>query len=136
MRNKGSAGNNRKAGEDFLLQNRKKEGVIETDSGLQYLVVEQKGERSPGIFDEVKIHQRAMLLDGKILEDTYRQNTPEVVKIEELIEGLQEGLQMMKTGSRFKFWIPPELGWGRKGTGNKIPPNATLLFDVRLLEIQ
>ena len=135
-RNKGSAGNNRKAGEEFLFQNKKKEGVIETDSGLQYMIVEEKGDRSPGIFDEVKIHQRAMLLDGKILEDTYRQNNPEVVKIEELIEGLQEGLQMMKAGSRFKFWIPPEIGWGRKGTGNKIPPNATLVFDIRLLEIQ
>lgn len=135
-RSKGSAGNNRKAGEDFLLQNRKKEGVIETDSGLQYMIVEDIGDRSPGIFDEVEIHQRAMLLDGKILEDTYRQNKPEHVKIEELIEGLQEGLQMMKTGSRYKFWIPPELGWGRKGTGNKIPPNATLVFDIRLIEIQ
>ena len=136
LRNKGSAGNNRKAGEDFLIQNRKREGVTETDSGLQYMAIEVVGEDSPTIFDKVKIHQRAMLLDGRILEDTYRQNKPEVVKIEELIEGLQEGLQIMKVGSRFRFWIPPELGWGRKGTGNKIPPNATLLFDIRLLEIQ
>lgn len=134
-RNKGSAGNNRKLGEGFLLQNSKKDGVIETDSGLQYLVVDNIKGVKPGIFDSVKIHQRALLLDGKLLEDTYRLNKPEVVKIEELIEGLQEGLQKMPVGSRYKFWIPAELAWGRKGTGNKIPPNAVLSFDIRLIEI-
>jgi FKBP-type peptidyl-prolyl cis-trans isomerase len=134
-RNKGSAGNNRKSGEDFLALNATKEGVKETESGLQYLVVEQVGQTHPGLFDTAKIHQRALLLDGKILEDTYRRNEPDEVKIEELIEGLQEGLQMMGVGSRYKFWVPAELGWGRKGSGNKIPPNAVLAFDIRLLEI-
>lgn len=134
-RSKGSAGNNRKSGEDFLLLNAKKEGVVETDSGLQYLIVEEVKGAKPGMFDTVKIHQRALLLDGKILEDTYRQNKPDEVKIEELIEGLQEGLQMMNTGSRYKFWVPAELAWGKKGTGNKIPPNAVLSFDIRLVEI-
>lgn len=134
-RNKGSVGNNRKIGEDFLLQNSRKEGVEETSSGLQFLIVEEKDGSSPRIFDVVKIHQRALLLDGKILEDTYRQNKPDEVKIEELIEGLQEGLQMMSVGSRYKFWVPADLAWGRKGTGNKIPPNAVLSFDIRLLEI-
>lgn len=134
-RNKGSAGNNRKAGEDFLLQNSKKEGVIETKSGLQYMVVEEINKEKPGSFDTVKIHQRALLLDGKILENTYRQNKPDEVKLEELIEGLQEGLQLMSVGSRYKFWVPADLAWGKKGTGNKIPPNAVLSFDIRLLEI-
>ena len=134
-RNKGSAGNNRKQGEDFLIQNARKEGVKESDTGLQYLIVEESQGKCPGMFDTVKIHQRALLLDGKILEDTYRQNQPDEVKIDELIEGLQEGLQMMKVGSRYKFWVPSELAWGRKGTGNKIPPNAVLAFDIRLLEI-
>ncbi len=135
LRNKGSAGNNRKIGEDFLLQNSKKEGVFETDSGLQFLVVEEKNGDKPGMFDTVKIHQRALLLDGKILIDTYRLNKPDEVIVEELIEGLQEGLQMMPEGSRYKFWIPAELAWGRKGSGNKIPPNAVLYFDIRLVNI-
>lgn len=134
-RNKGSAGNNRKSGEDFLTNNLQKNGVTETESGLQYLVVEETGGPKPGLFDEVLIHQRALLLDGKILEDTYRQNRPDKVKLEELIEGLQEGLQMMSVGSRYKFWVPADLAWGRKGTGNKIPPNAVLSFDIRLVEI-
>lgn len=135
QRSKGSAGNNRKSGEDFLLQNAQKAGVTETDSGLQYLLVEENEGNKAGVFDVVKIHQRALLLDGKILEDTYRKNMPDEVKIEELIEGLQEGLQMMSVGSRYKFWVPAELAWGRKGTGNKIPPNAVLSFDIRLVEI-
>jgi FKBP-type peptidyl-prolyl cis-trans isomerase FkpA len=134
-RSKGSAGNNRKAGEDFLRNNLQKKEVEETDTGLQYQVVESSDGEKPGIFDTVKIHQRALLLDGKILEDTYRQNKPDEVAIKELIEGLQEGLQMMAVGSRYKFWVPADLAWGRKGTGNKIPPNAVLSFDIRLVEI-
>lgn len=135
QRSKGSAGNNRKAGEDFLALNAQKNGVVETASGLQYLIVEETSEKKPGMFDMVLIHQRALLLDGKILADTYRQNKPDEVKLDELIEGLQEGLQMMGVGSRYKFWVPSELAWGRKGTGNKIPPNAVLSFDIRLVEI-
>lgn len=134
-RSKGSAGNNRKTGEVFLLQNARKSGVAETISGLQYLIVEEKSGDSPGKSDKVRIHQRALLLDGKILEDTYRLNQPDEVKIEELVEGLQEGLQLMNVGSRFKFWLPSDLAWGKKGTSNKIPPNAVLAFDIRLIEI-
>jgi FKBP-type peptidyl-prolyl cis-trans isomerase len=134
-RSKGSAGNNRKTGEDFLLMNAKKDGIVENQSGLQVQIVEEKTGKKPGMFDIVKIHQRALLLDGKILEDTYRQNKPDEVKVDELIEGLQEGLQMMSVGSRYKFWVPADLAWGKKGTGNKIPPNAVLNFDIRLVEI-
>lgn len=135
QRSKGSVGNNRKTGEEFLFQNVQKQGVVETESGLQYLVVEEMQGNKPGMFDTVLIHQRALLLDGKILEDTYRQNRTDEVKINELIEGLQEGLQMVSVGSRYKFWVPADLAWGRKGTGNKIPPNAVLSFDIRLVEI-
>jgi FKBP-type peptidyl-prolyl cis-trans isomerase len=135
-KSKGSAGNNRKAGEEFLLRNAEKENVTETVSGLQYAILEQTDGRKPFREDEVTIHQRALLLDGKILEDTYRKNEPDKVKLPELIEGLQEGLQLMGEGSRYRFWVPPELGWGRKGTGNKIPPNAVLMFDIRLLNVE
>jgi len=134
-RNRGSAGNHRKQGDDFLRLNLQRPEVNVTDSGLQYLIVEETEGPKPGLFDTIRIHQRALLLDGKILEDTYRQNQADEVKIEELIEGLQEGLQMMSEGSRYKFWVPSDLAWGRKGTGNKIPPNAVLSFDIRLVEI-
>ncbi len=134
-KSKSSAGYNQKIGEDFLLQNAQKEGVQETASGLQYKIIEEVDGQKPSEFDTVLIHQRALLLNGTILEDTYRQNKPDDVKIEELIEGLQEGLLMMTKGSRYKFWIPSDLGWGRKGTSNKIPPFAVLAFDIRLVDI-
>ena len=134
-KSKGSSGSNRKTGAEFLDQNSRKEGIHETDSGLQYQVIDEQEGQSPGLEERVKIHQRALLLDGKVLEDTYRQNKPDEVRLKEMIEGLQEGLQLMHAGSRYKFWIPPELGWGKKGSGNKIPPQAVIVFDIRLLEI-
>ena len=134
-RKKTGAGHHRKLGEDFLNLNKGKEGIVELPTGLQYKVVEEKEGAKPGLFDTVIVHQRAMLLDGKVLEDTYKQNKPAEVKMEELIEGLQDGLQLMPVGSRYKFWVPSELAWGKKGTSNKIPPNAVLAFDIRLIEI-
>ncbi|PRZ02257.1 FKBP-type peptidyl-prolyl cis-trans isomerase FkpA [Marinilabilia salmonicolor] len=135
QKSKGSAGNNRKSGEDFLEQNGKKPGVKETESGLQYTIVEEIEGEKPDEWSTVEIHQRALLLNGTILEDTYRANQTSIVPLNELIEGLQEGLQLMSVGSRYKFWVPSDLAWGRKGTGNKIPPNAVLYFDIRLVGI-
>lgn len=134
-KSKSSAGYNQKIGEEFLQQNAQKEGIVETASGLQYKIVEEIEAEKPNEFSTVLIHQRALLLNGTILEDTYRQNKPDEVKIDELIEGLQEGLQLMGKGSRYKFWISADLAWGRKGTSNKIPPNAVLSFDIRLIDI-
>ena len=134
-RSKGSAGNNRAAGEDFLEQNAKKAGVLETESGLQYMVVESTEGQHPDAWSTVELHQRALLLNGTLLEDTYRLKQTSTLALNELIEGLQEGLQLMSVGSRYKFWVPADLAWGRKGTGNKIPPNAVLHFDIRLVSI-
>jgi FKBP-type peptidyl-prolyl cis-trans isomerase len=133
-RSKGSAGNNRKLGDEFMQKNRQKHDVIETESGLQYSIIEKCDRSVPVEESIVTIHQRALLLNGTLLEDTYRQNKPDEVKLSELIEGLQEGIQLMPKGSRFKFWVPAELAWGKKGTGNKIPPNSVLHFDIRLID--
>ncbi|WP_010663166.1 FKBP-type peptidyl-prolyl cis-trans isomerase [Marinilabilia salmonicolor] len=135
QKSKGSAGNNRKSGEDFLEQNVRKPGVVETESGLQYTIVEETEGEKPDEWSKVEIHQRALLLNGTILEDTYRANQTSIVPMNELIDGLQEGLQLMSVGSRYKFWVPAELAWGRRGTGNKIPPNAVLQFDIRLVAV-
>lgn len=134
-KSKSSAGYNQKTGDDFLKQNVQKEGVVETARGLQYKIVEELEGAKPDEYSTVLIHQRALLLNGSILEDTYRKNEPDEVRVEELIEGLQEGLQLMGKGSRFKFWVPSDLAWGRKGTSNKIPPYAVLSFDIRLVDI-
>ncbi len=133
-RNKGSAGNNRKAAEDFLEKNRMKAGVIETSSGLQYQVLEEGPGGHPFEGCNVIVHQRCILQNGKVIEDTFKDNKPDEVPLEELIEGYQEGILLMKKGSRYRLFVPPELAWGKKGSGNKIPPNALLIFDVRLLD--
>ena len=131
---KGSSGNNRKMGHSFLEKNRKKEGMVETETGLQYLVIEEGEGEHPPEGCNVIVHQRCQLINGALLEDTYRENKPDEVKFDELIEGYREGILLMKKGARYKFFIPPELAWGKKGTGNKIPPNAVLIFDVRLID--
>ena len=133
-RSRGSSGNNRKTGEGFLEKNRKKEGILETDSGLQYMVIEKGEGDCPNEKANITVHQRCQLVNGTIIEDTYRENAPSEVKMEELIEGYREGVQLMKKGARYKLFLPSELAWGKTGTGTKIPPNSVLIFDVKLIE--
>jgi len=133
-RSRGSAGNNRKTGEDFLAKNRDKKGIVETDSGLQYQVVEEGNGEKPDHNAIITVHQRCQLVNGTIIEDTYKENKPSEVKMKELIEGYQEGVQLMKKGSRYKLFISSELAWGKNGTGNKIPPFSLLIFDVKLID--
>jgi len=133
-KSRGSAGNNRKSGEEFLDKNRTKPGVVETGTALQYMVLEQGEGQTPDEDARVIVHQRCQLVNGTVIEDTYRENEPSEVKMDELIEGYKEGLLLMKKGARYKFFIPSDLAWGKKGTGNKIPPNAVLIFDVRLVD--
>ena len=104
---RGSAGNNRKTGEDFLAKNKMKPGVTETASGLQYMVVEPGVGDCPGAKCSVEIHQRCTLINGTIIEDTYRENKTSKADIAELIEGYAEGLMLMNKGARFKLYIPP-----------------------------
>ncbi|MFW5851852.1 MAG: FKBP-type peptidyl-prolyl cis-trans isomerase [Bacteroidota bacterium] len=132
---RGSAGNNKKRGGDFLLQNAQKTGIIETESGLQYTIIEKTNGDLPGEDSQVVFHQRVLLLNGTILEDSYKTNKPAEARVSELLEGLAEGIQKMPLGSRFKFWLPPDLAWGQKGSSDRIPPNAVIQFDIRLLEI-
>lgn len=131
-----SAGQNRKRSENFLLQNLNKSGVIETASGLQYEIIKVGEGDHPSQNSTVIVHQRALLLGGKILDDTYKENLPLEFKLNEVIEGYQEGLLMMKVGSRFKLYVPPELGWGKKGSRGRIGPYSVVIFDVSLLEIK
>jgi FKBP-type peptidyl-prolyl cis-trans isomerase FkpA len=133
-KNRGSSGNNRKKGSSFLEKNKAKQGVIETSSGLQYLIVDAGEGDSPDDDSNVTIHQRCLLVDGKIILDTFKENEASECKVDELIDGLAEGLKLMNKGARFKFFIPPHLGWGKKGSSNKIPPESVSIFDVRLID--
>ena len=133
-KNSGSAGQNKKKSYDFLEKNRKKDGVFETASGLQYEIIKDTTGPKPDENSIVTVHQRAMLIGGKILDDTYKENKPMEFNLNEVIEGYQEGLMMMSKGSRYKFYVPPELGWGKKGSGGRIGPYAVVIFDVALID--
>ncbi|BCD99539.1 FKBP-type peptidyl-prolyl cis-trans isomerase [Marinagarivorans cellulosilyticus] len=133
--NKGSSGQNRKASEDFMDKYRQKQGVQQTSSGLLYRVVEQGDGLTPVPTDSIQVNQRIQLVGGKIIGDTYKEGLPDEFSMKEAIPGIREGLQLMQEGARFEFVVPPELAWGKKGVGDKIGPNAVLIFDVRLLKV-
>ena len=131
---KGGQGQNRKASEGFLTKNRVKDGVIETTSGLQYKITDKGEGNSPDERSIITVHQRITLIDGTIIRDTYKEIEPEQFDLTEGIDGLKEGIPLMSKGARYKFWVPSELAWGKRGAGDKIGPNAILVFDIKLID--
>jgi FKBP-type peptidyl-prolyl cis-trans isomerase len=127
-------GKNIDEGEKFLADNKKREGVQETASGLQYEVVTMGTGAKPVATDVVKVHYTGMLLDSTKFDSSVDRGEPAQFGVNQVIQGWQEGIQLMPVGSKFKFYIPYELAYGEQGTG-PIPPYATLIFDVELLEI-
>jgi len=134
-RTKGSSGFNRKNTDDFLAKNQNKPGVVVTDSGLQYMEIESGSGEYPQIEDTVEVHQRISLLDGTLIDDTYKSGETLKFTLEEAIPGYREGLLLTGVGGRYKFFIPPDLAWGKRGSGKRIGPNAILIIDVRLVKI-
>jgi FKBP-type peptidyl-prolyl cis-trans isomerase FkpA len=122
------------AGQAFLAENAKREGVVVTDSGLQYEVLTQGDGVKPVAADTVKVHYRGTLLDGTEFDSSYARNEPAVFPLSRVISGWTEGVQLMNVGSKFKFYIPSELAYGARSTG-KITSNSTLIFEVELLEV-
>ncbi|MDT8390529.1 MAG: FKBP-type peptidyl-prolyl cis-trans isomerase [Lentisphaeria bacterium] len=133
---KGSPGLNRKETEAFLAKNAKKPGVIETKSGLQYMIIDEGDGPSPAMDDVVVVDQRVSLLNGTVVADTYRTGEKDRFSLREAIAGLREGMLLMPLGARYKFFVGPDLAWGKRGAGVNIGPFATLIFDIRLLEIR
>lgn len=132
-----AAEKNKKEGAVFLAENAKKEGVAVTKSGLQYKVlVPGKGNYKPTVEDEVKVHYRARFVDGTEFDSTYNRNQPYSVNAKMLIEGWAEALQMMTEGAKWELYIPAELAYGEKGSDPYVGPNAVLIFEVELLEIE
>jgi FKBP-type peptidyl-prolyl cis-trans isomerase FkpA len=121
-------------GEKFLLENRVKEGVQVTDSGLQYKVVVTGEGAKPAASNKVTVHYRGTLLNGEEFDSSYSRNQPTSFQLDQVIPGWTEGVQLMPVGSKFLFYIPPDLGYGANG-GGPIGPNATLIFEVELLSI-
>lgn len=123
------------SGQNFLEENKKKEGVKITDSGLQYEVVEEGKGASPKLSDQVEVHYKGTLIDGTEFDSSYKRNQTAKFPLGGVIQGWQEGLQLMKEGAKYKFYIPSELGYGSQGAGESIPPNATLIFEVELIKV-
>lgn len=122
-------------GEKFLAENKVKEGVNTTASGLQYKVLTMVDGAKPAATDTVKVHYRGTLLDGTEFDSSYARNEPISFALNRVIAGWTEGLQLMPIGSKFEFYIAPELAYGAGG-GGPIPPNSTLVFVVELLDIE
>lgn len=124
-------------GAEFLKKNAGKEGVKTTESGLQYEVLTAaKDGKSPSAEDKVTVHYRGTLLDDTEFDSSYGRGQPVTFQLNRVIAGWTEGVQLMKTGEKFKFYIPSELAYGERGAGGKIGPNETLIFEVELLEIE
>ena len=123
-------------GQQFLLENEKKEGVITTESGLQYLVLEEgTGTIHPTKDNKVTVHYHGTLIDGTVFDSSVERGEPISFALKQVIKGWQEGLTYMLEGQKVRLFIPSTLGYGKGGTG-PIPPSATLIFDVELISIQ
>jgi FKBP-type peptidyl-prolyl cis-trans isomerase FklB len=122
-------------GKSFLAENAKREGVVTLPSGLQYEVItEGKGKRAAAT-DQVKCHYEGTLIDGTLFDSSVKRGQPAVFGVNQVIPGWVEALQLMPEGSKWKLYIPSELGYGAHGAGEMIPPHSTLIFEVELLEV-
>jgi len=127
---------NRTEGEAFLAENAKKPGVVTLPSGLQYKVLSEGKGKSPKESSTVTVNYVGRLLDGTEFDSSFKRGEPATFPCGGVIRGWTEGLQLMKEGSKYEFYIPPSLAYGENGAGGVIPPNATLIFEVELLAIQ
>lgn len=125
---------NKAAGEAFLSENAEKEGVQVTDSGLQYEVLEEGDGDSPGADDRVQVHYVGTLIDGTQFDSSRDRGQPATFPVSGVIPGFSEGLQLMQVGSKYKFYIPADIGYGERSSG-PIPANSTLIFEVELLDV-
>lgn len=126
---------NLEAGKAFLDENRQKEQVVSLPSGLQYEVLVEGGGVKPKATDKVRCHYHGTLLDGTVFDSSVDRGQPAVFGVNQVIKGWVEALQLMSVGSKWRLYIPSELAYGEQGAGGSIEPNATLIFDVELLDI-
>lgn len=135
-----SAGNkvaqaNLEEGNAFLEQNKSREGILTTESGLQYEVLTEGTGEKPTPQDQVRVHYHGTLIDGTVFDSSVDRGEPAVFGVGQVIPGWTEALQLMSVGSKWKVYIPANLAYGERGAGGDIGPNAALIFEVELLEI-
>jgi FKBP-type peptidyl-prolyl cis-trans isomerase len=125
---------NERAARAFLQSNAHRPGVVTTSSGLQYRILRNGSGRAPALTDSVTVNYSGMLLDGSEFDSSYKRGKPLTFKIEDVIKGWQEALQLMTPGSQFELFIPPDLAFGQKAMG-PIPPGSLLRFSVELISV-
>jgi FKBP-type peptidyl-prolyl cis-trans isomerase FklB len=126
---------NQKAGEDFLAENKNKEGVKTLPSGLQYQVLQEGTGKSPAASDKVTTHYHGTLIDGTVFDSSYERGQPATFPVNGVIAGWTEALQLMKEGAKWRLFIPSNLAYGSQGAGDVIGPNTALIFDVELISV-
>ena len=130
------AAKNLQEGQAFLEENKKKEGIIVTESGLQYEIITEGTGKTPSATDKVKCHYEGTLIDGTVFDSSLEKGEPTEFALNRVIPGWTEGIQLMKEGAKYRFYIPTELGYGlRVRPGGKIEPNMALIFEVELFEV-
>jgi FKBP-type peptidyl-prolyl cis-trans isomerase FklB len=127
---------NAQESEKFLEENKKKEGVKTTESGLQYKLLREGDGISPKPEDFVKVHYRGTFIDGKEFDSSYVKGGPQKIQVDGVIKGWTEALPMMKVGSKWQLFVPPDLAYGKGGLGQRIPPNKVLVFEMELLAVE
>lgn len=131
-----TAEENLKEGEAFLAENAKKDGVVTLPSGLQYKIIQDADGKKPAAEDTVEVHYRGTLINGREFDSSYRTGRPAIFKVNGVIPGWQEAFQRMPVGATWQIFVPSPLAYGEKGAGSFIGPNATLVFEVKLLAIK
>lgn len=130
------ASDNQQASEAFLAANKEQEGIIVTDSGLQYKVLTEGSGDQPSPTDTVVVHYRGTLADGTEFDSSYSRGNPATFSLDGIIPGWREALQLMQPGAKWQVFIPPALGYGERGAGGSIGPNQALVFDIELIEVK
>ena len=125
----------KEAGEKYLAENAKKEGIVTLPSGLQYQVLKEGNGKKPSAKDSVTCHYEGFLIDGTVFDSSVQRGEPAVFGLQQVIAGWTEGLQLMQEGAKYRFFIPYRLAYGEGGAGSSIPPFAALIFDVELLQV-
>lgn len=126
---------NLKEGLDFLAENKSKDGVVELPSGLQYQVLQEAEGDKPTAYNKVTCHYHGTLINGTVFDSSVQRGQPATFPLNMVISGWTEGLQLMNVGSKYRFFIPPQLAYGDRHVSAEIGPNSTLIFDVELLGI-
>ncbi|MBQ6694437.1 MAG: FKBP-type peptidyl-prolyl cis-trans isomerase [Bacteroidaceae bacterium] len=125
----------KEAGEAFLAENAKKEGVVTLPSGLQYTVLKEGNGKQPKATDRVQCHYEGTLIDGTVFDSSIKRGEPAIFGVSQVISGWVEALQLMKEGAKWRLFIPYNLAYGTHGAGENIPPYSALVFDVELIKV-